>query len=145
MSSLKDLLGSKRNDVVKDLSALVETTVANQSGFSGMALKGAVGAATKIDKEIVSKGMNRMLPEMIDELEPHWQDFRQSNSDDFALFLAPRTKEVVASILTVADKNAEKINVPALKKAYDSLRGKASSFIEPAIPEIGHLLAKHMA
>lgn len=57
MSSLNDLLGPQREAVVADLSALVENTVSNQSGISGMALKGLVSAAKKVDAQIVPKGL----------------------------------------------------------------------------------------
>ncbi len=146
MSDLSQLLREgKRPAVVSDLAAFVESQVAGQSGITGMAIKGAVGAARKVDKDIVSKGVNRMLPDVLGDLDPHWQSFQADASTDFGAFLAGRSPQVVDTLMSVADRNAEKITIPTLAKAYNSLRGKGAKFIEPAIPELGRLLQRHMA
>lgn len=145
MSNLSQLLDpAHRPAVVAELTEFVNTTVDNQSGITGMALKGAVAAAKKIDSNIVSKGMSRMLPDILGDLEPYWQEFESSTSDDFGAFLEPRSAEVTDSIMSVADRNAESINVPALAKTYNSLRGKGVKMIEPAIPDLGRILQRHM-
>ncbi|MER0113104.1 hypothetical protein [Corynebacterium sp. KPL3954] len=46
--------------------------------------------------------------------------------------------------MAVADKHAEQVNSPALSKPYNSLRGKASKFLTPAVPDFGRVLQKHM-
>lgn len=144
VSSLNDLLGTPREAVVADLTDLVNRTVDSQSGISGMALKGAVGAAKKMDADIVSKGLNRLLPELASSLDSQWQGFQASGESDFGAYLVAHKDEVVSAIMTVADNASEKINVPALAKAYKAIRGKAANFIEPALPELGAVIAKHM-
>lgn len=144
MSSLNDLLGPQREAVVADLSALVEKTVSNQSGISGMALKGLVSAAKKVDGNIVPKGLNRLLPELAANLDPQWQGFQSSGEADFGAYLAAHKDEVVASVLSVADKAAASSNIPALDKGYKAIRGKAGDFIGPVLPELGALIVKHM-
>ena len=145
MSSLNDLLGPQREAVVADLSALVENTVSNQSGISGMALKGLVSAAKKVDGQIVSKGLNRLLPELATNLDPQWQGFHASGESDFGAYLAAHKDEVVTSVLTVADKAAASSNIPALDKGYKAIRGKAGDFIGPVLPDLGALIVKHMS
>lgn len=145
MSSLNDLLGPQREAVVADLSALVENTVSNQSGISGMALKGLVSAAKKVDAQIVPKGLNRLLPELATNLDPQWQGFQASGESDFGAYLAAHKDEVVTSVLTVADKAAASSNIPALDKGYKAIRGKAGDFIGPVLPDLGALIVKHMS
>lgn len=144
MSSLKSLLETKHATVGAELSAFIETTVAEQKGISGMALKGAIGAAKTVNGDIVTKAANRLLPEVIEVLDPYWTQFEESGDADFGVFLAGHKAEVSSELLVMADRNAEKIDVPALKKAYSSLRGKAAGFIEPNVEGLGRIMQNHM-
>ena len=145
MAHLSELMsGPQRTAVVSDCGELVEGVVAKQSGITGMALKGAVAAAKKVDAAIITKALDRVLPDVLDALDPHWQDFASNPEQDFGSFLAPRSAEVSDSIMLVADKHAEQINSPALSKPYNSLRGKASKFLTPAVPDFGRVLQQHM-
>lgn len=145
MSNLSQLLEpSKRPAVIADLAQFVNNTVSSQSGITGMALKGAVAAAKKIDSNIVEKGMSRLLPDMLGEIEQIWQEFEASPSTDFGAYVEPRSDDVTHSIMKVADKHAQSINVAALAKTYNSLRGKASKIIEPNVPDLARLLQRHM-
>lgn len=145
MSQLSQLLDpTRRPAVVADLARFAETTAAAQSGITGMALKGALGAGKKVDADIVSKAVGRILPDILTHLEPAWQEYEASNSDDFGIFLAPRAGQVTDSILSAADEQANKVSVAALVKAYSSLRGKLAKIIEANVPELGRILQRHM-
>ncbi|RSZ61926.1 hypothetical protein EAH68_10610 [Corynebacterium hylobatis] len=146
MTDLSSLLtDNKRDAVVADLAALADAAVGRQSGISGTAIKAAVAAAKKIDADIVAKGVNRMLPDVLGDLQPHWQTFQEDAEQDFGTFLAGRNDAVVDSLMAVADRNAESITVAPLAKAYNSLRGKGAKVIGPEIPEFGRILQKHMS
>jgi hypothetical protein len=146
MTDLSSLLTDhKRDGVVADLAALADSAVGRQSGISGTAIKAAVAAAKKVDADIVSKGVNRMLPDVLGDLQPHWQAFQGDAEQDFGTFLAGRNDAVVDSLMAVADRNAESITVAPLAKVYNSLRGKGAKVIGPEIPEFGRILQKHMA
>ncbi|MDK8812584.1 hypothetical protein QP976_06220 [Corynebacterium striatum] len=145
MSSLSQLLETPiRTAVVAELVSLVDKVVAEQSGITGMAIKGAVSAAKKVDSDIVSKGINRMLPDLFGELESYWQEFQSSAQDDFGSYLGGNNKQVTDSLINVADRNADQINNAALAKTYNSLRNKVSKIVEPHVPEFGRILQKHM-
>ena len=145
MAHLSELMSApQRTAVVSDCGELVEGVVAKQSGITGMALKGAVAAAKKVDAAIITKALDRVLPDVLDALDPHWQDFASNPEQDFGSFLEPRSAEVSDSIMSVADKHAEQINSPALSNPYNSLRGKASKFLTPAVPDFGRVLQQHM-
>ena len=146
MTDLSQLLtADKRDAVVADLAGFADATVAKQSGLTGTAIKAAVAAARKVDGDIVPKGINRMLPDVLGDLQPHWQAFRaDEGATDFGTFLAGRGPQVVDSLMAIADRHAESISVAPLAKAYNGLRGKAAKLIEPEIPELGRILQKHM-
>lgn len=144
MTELSALLGeSKRPHVVDDLTQVADTAVAGQSGLTGMALKGALSAAQKVDANIVHTGINRILPDLLGEMQPFWNDFQTAGGPGFGAYLSSREDEVVDSLLKVADRNAEKAP-GALTKVYGSLRGKAQKIVGPALPGVGSAIEKHM-
>ena len=145
MTSLKDLLVSSNFDAaVNDMSAFIEDTVSKQSGLTGIALKGAMSAATKVDSNIVAKGSRRLLPEMADSLDGLWQDYKNNNaSANFGAHLDANSTQALDAILSVADRNAGSINVPGLDKVYKGVRGKAAKVIEQELPAIGQLIEKN--
>ncbi|WJY90880.1 hypothetical protein CFAEC_00045 [Corynebacterium faecale] len=144
MTSLKNLLVDTGFDAaVSDMATFISTTVDKQSGLTGMALKGAMAAATKVDSNIVSKGSRRVLPEMADSLDPLWQEHTAGGGTDFGAHLADNKDRALDAILSVADRNAENINVPGLSKVYKGVRGKAAKVIEQELPAIGQLVEKH--
>lgn len=138
------LLADKRAALTADLAKFADGHVKAQSGITGIAIKGAVGAAKKVDSNIITKGVNRMLPDILGDLQPHWEDFNHAADTDFGTFLVGRKDQVIDSLMSVADRNAEQITIPALAKAYNGLRGKGAKIIEPAIPEFGRIVQKHM-
>lgn len=63
MSDLKAILNDPTRDaVVGDLTNLANETVSNQSGVTGMAIKGAVGAATRVDDDALRKASTSSCP-----------------------------------------------------------------------------------
>ncbi|WP_018298143.1 DUF6918 family protein [Corynebacterium lubricantis] len=149
MPELSALLNEdKRPQVVADLANVAENAVAAQSGITGVTLKGGVTAAKKIDANMLEKIVNRVLPDLLGELQPHWSAYETGSAADsaagsFGAYLAQHDDKVVDSFLSVADRNAEKApNV--LGKVYQSLRGKASKIVAPALPEFGDTIEKHM-
>lgn len=143
MTSLKELLVStKFDDCVNEMSAFIVDTVQKQSGLTGIALKGALSAATKVDSNIVDKGSRRLLPELADSLDPLWQEYKGGQGSSFGEHLSANRTRALDAILSVADRNANSINVPGLDKVYKGVRGKASKVIEQELPAIGQLIEK---
>ena len=147
MTDLKSTLtGANRDAVVSDMAAFVESSVSGLSGFTGMAIKGAVGAARKADQNVISKGVNRLLPEFCDALDPHWRNYRESGAHaDFGAYLEEHHTEVTDSILAVADRNADGIDQPTVTKVYSSVRGKLTGIIDDHLSGLGAVIEKHAA
>ena len=137
------LTQTNREAAVQDLTTLANDTVESQSGLSGKLVKGAYAAAKKLDADIVSKGTDRLLPDIARELEPYWDEYTSQGSDagSFGDFLGQRRDEVAEGIL----KTAESVNNPAVSKIYGPVRGKVSSIVKDNIPALGDTLEKHVS
>lgn len=142
MTDLSNLLSpANRSQVVQELTRLVDTTVSRQSGLTGMALKSAVAAGKKADADAIPKGVDKFLPQIVDELGPYWSAYTASGQQGFGQFLSGREDEVVKSILDAGDKQVDSMPGP-VKKAYSTLRGKATKIVGPAIPEFGDIVER---
>ena len=145
MSNLSQLLEPQvRPALIKELSAFIQQTVSEQSGISGMAIKGAVSTATRVNADIIPKGINHILPDMLGDLEPRWAEFEKAGATDFGAFLDKDSAQVADAVMSTADRHAERINVTPLAKAYKSLRNKGAKIVEGKVPELGRILQNHM-
>ena len=145
MSHLSQLLdGATRQAVINDVAQLIDTVVAEQSGITGMAIKGAVSAAKKTDANVLSKVVAQVFPDVLGELEPTWQEFEASGQSDFAAFVEPRSEQIAGSIMNIADNKSQQVNNGAFLKAYNALRGKAVKIVTPHVPALARTLAAHM-
>lgn len=143
MTDLKALLTpANRDSVVKELSTLVDTTVSHQSGLTGMALKSAVAAGKKADADAIPKGVNRFLPQIVEELQPLFNAYEGGNAANFGAYLSHNEDDVVEKILNAADSATGEMP-GAVQKVYSSLRGKAGKIIGPALPEFGAIVEKY--
>lgn len=143
MAQLTTLL-QQRDAVANDLADFMERAIQQQSGLTGVALKGAVSAAKKAKPSIVRSGAYALLPEVLEALQPQWEGFEAAGAQDFGQYLQDHDEAALASLLRVADNNAKNINVPGLDKAYQGLRGKAGKIVTPHLPELGSILQRHM-
>lgn len=142
MTDLSQLLANDiRPKVVEELASLADTTVSRQSGLTGMALKSALAAGKKADSDVVSKGVNAVLPQIVDELNPYWSAYQASDQQGFGEFLAGREDEVIKAMLDAGDKQVDSLPGP-VQKVYSSLRGKATDIAGPALPELGGIVER---
>lgn len=145
MPNLSQLLEPQvRPALIKELSEFIQQTVSEQSGISGMAIKGAVSTATRVNADIIPKGINQILPDMLGDLEPRWAEFEKAGATDFGAFLDKDSAQVADAAMSTADRHAERINVAPLAKAYKSLRNKGAKIVEGKVPELGRILQNHV-
>lgn len=133
---------SRRSEVVAAIAGVIESTIAGQSGLSGMAVKTAFAGAKKAKGDMVEKGVDRMLPQVADVLAPYWD---AKGDQDFGAFLGNNSSEVADKLLKVADDNAAKVDNAAMAKAYKGVRGKAKGIVEEALPKLGQAIAPFAA
>ena len=51
--------------------------------------------------------VERLLPDIVDNLQPYWADFNASGASEFGDYLVKRSEEVSEALLSVTDQQAE--------------------------------------
>ena len=139
------LAPENRPQVIDDSQALIEQQVSGMSGISGAAIKIAYKTVNTFMPGHIRHMVGKMLPEMVDQLEPFWADFTASGGSAFGDYLAKRGDEVAQALLSVTDARAAASGRPTIVKAYRSVRGSAIKHIEAALPRLGDLVMKYAA
>jgi hypothetical protein len=129
--------------VVTDSLALIDAELADKSGISGNAVKLGYKTVSSFAPGYIRQTVEKMLPEIIDQLQPYWADFQASGGSEFGDYLAKRGDEVAESLLSVSDAMAERSDKPVVVRAYRTVRGGASRNIVAALPRLGDLVLKY--
>jgi hypothetical protein len=129
--------------VVADCFTLIDQQVSDKSGVSGIALKLAYKTVNTFMPGHVRHMVEKLLPDMVDQLEPYWADFNSSGGSGFGDYLAKRGDEVSQALLSVTDARAAASGRPTVIKAYGTVRGSAVKHIEAALPAVGDLVLKY--
>ncbi|MBV9095837.1 MAG: hypothetical protein JO132_18535 [Streptosporangiaceae bacterium] len=131
--------------VIADCRALVEQELSAKSGVSAAAVKLAYKVVTAFAPGYYQSTLEKLLPDMADQLDPFWADFSVSGGSEFGDYLAKRGDEVAQALLAVTDGMAAGSRKPAVVKAYKSVRGGAGKHIQAALPNLGALVQKYAA
>ena len=134
-----------RPKVIADCFMLVEQEVSEKSGVSGTAVKVAYKTVATFMPGHIRHMVGKLLPDIVDQLEPFWADFNSSGGSEFGDYLAKRGNEVAQALLSVSDAKAASSGRPTIVKAYGSVRGSAVKHIEAALPRVGDLVLKYAA
>jgi len=129
--------------VIADCFTLIDQQVSDKSGISGTALKLAYKTVNTFMPGHVRTMVGKLLPEMVDKLEPFWADFCASGGSGFGDYLAKRGDEVAQALLSVTDARAAASGRPTVIKAYGTVRGSAVKHVEAALPAVGELVLKY--
>lgn len=130
----------RRPAVVADLKALVDQEVAGKGGLSGGIIKTGYAAVKKVKSDLVETGIDKMLDDFVDALEPYWAFHQTQPSADFGAYLAERPDDVSNALLAVTDRRAERSSREAVKSVYAKLRPKAKENVVEALPGLGRTL-----
>ena len=138
------LLGpGTRPQVIADCYALLEQEISEKSGVSGTAVKLAYKTVNTFMPGHIRNMVAKLLPDMVNQLEPFWADFSNSGSSGFGDYLPKRGAEVAQALLSVTDAKAGSSSRPTIVKAYGSVRGSAAKHIEAALPRVGDLVMRY--
>jgi hypothetical protein len=132
-----------RPRVMSDCHSLIEQEISDKSGVSGTAVKLAHKTVTGFAPGYYQRTVDKLIPQLVDRLEPYWADFTASGGSDFGDYLAKRGPEVSESLLSVTDAMAARSKRPAIIKAYRAVRGNAGKHIEAALPRVGEMVMKY--
>jgi hypothetical protein len=128
--------------LVADCHALIEQEVAELSGVSGAGVKLAYKTVNTFLPGHVYHMMQALLPQLVDELELYWADFRNSGSSEFGDYLAKHGAEVSRALLRVTDARAADSGRQVVVKAYAAIRSSAARHVESALPRVGDVLQR---
>jgi hypothetical protein len=131
--------------VTADCLKLIEQEVSDKSGVSGTAVKIAYKTVKTFKPGYLQSMVERLLPDIVDNLQPYWADFNASGASEFGDYLVKRSEEVSEALLSVTDKHAEFSQRPAILKAYRTVRGSAAKHVTAALPRVGALVQKYGA
>ena len=134
-----------RPNVIEDCYALIQEEISDKSGLSGTAVKLAYKTVNTFMPGHIRHMVGKLLPDMVDQLEPFWADFNSSGGSEFGDYLAKRGDEVAQALLSVSDAKAASSGRPTIVKAYGSVRGSAAKHIEAALPRVGDLVMRYVA
>jgi hypothetical protein len=145
MATLQEIMlaPQTRPAVISDTLALVDQQISDKSGISGTAVKLAYKAVTSFSPDHIRYMIEQLTPQMVEQLEPYWADFRVSGGGVFGDYLAKRGDEVSESLLAITDARAGGSDRPVIVKAYKSVRGGAAKNVVAALPELGALVQKY--
>jgi len=129
--------------LIDDCLALIEHEVSDMSGVSGTAVKLAYKTVNKFATGHVRHMVSSLLPQLAEELQPYWADFRIRDEPDFGDYLAQRGPEVSQSLLSVTDARAAASGRPTIARAYGSVRASAGRHVEAALPQVGVLVQQY--
>jgi hypothetical protein len=129
--------------VVDDCCALIDQEVSDKSGISGTAVKLAYKTVSTFATGHIRHMVESLLPKLLEQLQPFWDDFNASGGSEFGDYLAKHGEEVSEALLSVTDARAEASRRPTMTRAYRTVRGGASKNIEAALPRVGDLVVKY--
>ncbi len=144
MPSLKDALGTgdKRREVIDDSCRVLDQEVADKSGLTGMAIKGAYKLVQGIKPGFVRQVVDRLLDEFLDALEPSYQQALAEGKRP-GDYLKANSGRVADALLAVTDARASRADNGAIKKTYEKLRPTAKKHVEAAAPRLADMLDRH--
>jgi hypothetical protein len=137
------LAPDRKPQVVTDCCTLIDNEIADKSGISGTAVKLAYKTVNAVASNHIRHMVQSLLPQMVEKLEPYWEDFNAAGGGSFGDYLAKRGDEVAESLLQVTDERAARSSRGSIIKAYKSVRGGAGKHIQAALPQVGNLVTKY--
>jgi hypothetical protein len=139
--ALKD--DAKREKVIDDCVALVDSEVGKKGGLGGMVLKTAYKAVKGIRPGFIKTVVRALLDDWAGGLDPIWQEALDAGKPPRAAFEAQRSR-VAEALLGVTDRKADGAKNALVKSTYGKLRPTAKKHVEEAVPGLADVLARHI-
>ncbi|MBF2001917.1 MAG: hypothetical protein IGS50_19185 [Synechococcales cyanobacterium C42_A2020_086] len=128
-------------DLVADCTKLIDDQVAAKNGISGLALKATYGVVKGIGANYVSGAIERILPDVLNALDPIWDEGMQTGNP--VEHLAQNRSRTADMVLSVTDARIEKSNNGVVRGAYSKLRKSVKSDVEDAVPDLAKIINRH--
>lgn len=148
MTSIKARLldPAVRPALVQDCCNLIEQTVKNTKGMSGLLVKGAYSTVKAIKSGFVEGVVDALLDEWIEKLEIFEAEHAQlENAGSLRDYLVTHKERVANALLEVTDKRAETTKHKTAAKVYHKLRPSALTHVTDVLPALADVVAKYSA
>ena len=146
MGKLTEVLtdDARREELIADLTEMVEEYVAERSGFRGITLRTGLAAVRRKLPDAIPRTITRLLPDFLAALDPLHAQSKARNGADFARFLKRDPALVGETMMGIADARVQRSTNPALKTFYARFRRTAEHEAEELVPGIADVLARHL-
>ena len=134
--------GNKRAAVIDDALTVLDAEVADKSGLSGMAVKGAFKVVKGIQPGFIRSVVDKLLDDFLDALDPIYQE-ALSQGKTPSQHLQANAGRVADALLGITDARAQRAERQLVKKTYEKLRPSAKKHVEAAAPRLGGMLDRH--
>jgi hypothetical protein len=140
----EQFVGDKRSALVDDAVKVLDQEVADKSGLTGIAIKGAYKLVQGIRPGFVRQVVDALLDDFLVALEPIYREAADKKVPAGNHLLAQRDR-VADALLSVTDKRAQTAQSATIKSAYGKLRPMAKKQVETAGPRLSQLIDRHAA
>lgn len=137
----KLLNSDKKAMVIDDCCKLLEAQITSKSGISGIALKTAFAALKGIKPGYIAYGVEQLLPECFNALDPMWNEGVQQG--DPVAHLATNKSRTADAILSVTDTRLKSVRRQIVRGTYEKFRGSAKQHVEEAVPDFAQVISKY--
>lgn len=134
-----------REQVIRDAARLIADEVSAKSGLSGLAIKTAYKAVSRLSPSLIEGVVNNLLDRFVATLEPFYSEWEAAGrSRSFEAHLSSQSGKVANALLSVTDKRAANVDNRTLKKAYSALRPQGEKNVQAAVPGLGKLIDRYV-
>jgi hypothetical protein len=144
MASLLEQLGGgdTRGKVIDDACHVLDQEVADKSGITGLAIKGAYKVVQGVKPGFVREVVDALLDDFLRALDPLYQE-SITKQRPAGGYLRENSSRAADALLAVTDKRAQDAKRQMIRSAYEKLRPMAKKQVEGAMPRLGDLLERH--
>ncbi|WP_374679758.1 DUF6918 family protein [Hydrocarboniphaga effusa] len=146
MSTLAEILLAphRKEALTADCVRIVEHHLNSLRSLRGLALKAGLAVLKATRPDLIPRAINRLLPDLIEALEPLYARFGQTSDRDFSLFLRKNADEAIEALRRKIDGRAAESSNEAAKSTYRKLRGTLHEEIETLFPELSKTLSGYL-
>ena len=135
-----------RARIVAECVTMIDEEVADKSGLTGLALKGAYSVVKAVKPRFIGEVVDALLDEWVGLLEPLYAEWQNGDrKQPLAEYLSSRQGAVAEKLLGVTDTRVQSAKNANVKKLYEKLRPTAKKHVEMAVPRLARLIARHAA
>ena len=146
MASLREKLKDpeRRKSIVDDACQVLDQEVADKSGITGLAVKGAYKVVKGVKPGFIRETVDHLLDDFVAALEPIYEESVEKG-EPAARYLESNRSRMADALLAITDGRAVRAKNQSVKKLYEKLRPTAKKHVEAAAPRLGRLVERHAA